>query len=272
VLEELDKPKAESLLRENPDLQALLSRFPEGLQVVQPDYQLHPPKEGETPIVRMSVSSGDTPPTAINALAVQAQQEIQRHERQIATETETDPRQALAHAMSLPDVPSEGAQNSPRARALLRIAKKLGKKNPSVTKDSLGEARKSLTHISLMVQAQNLDEVAEEYLEIGDEDDADKTIKEALQVAEKLYAKDSDEGDPNQVFKGAWPSTNQWRRCVQITASFSPSAAEAIIAGIRDPEIVAFEKVYLANALVGVSRGPMSVGESHKSGEQFRSF
>jgi hypothetical protein len=124
-----------------------------------------------------------------------------------------------------------------------------------------------------MLQAQNVDEVAEQYLEIGDEDDANQTIKEALHVAEKLYAKDSDDGDPNQVFKGAWPSTNQWRHCVQITARFSPSAAEAIIAGIRDPEIVAFEKVFFANALIGVSQGAMSVGESHKSGGGwFRSF
>ena len=273
VLQELDEPKAESLLRDNPDLQALLGRFPKGLQAVEPDYELHPPKEGETPIVRMIVSSGNTPPAAINALAVQAELEIHSRERQIAAETGTDPRQALAEAMSLPDVPPEGAQNSPRARALLRIAKQLGKNNPSVAKDALGEARKSLTHISLMVQAQNLDDVAEEYLQIGDEDDADKTVKEALQVAEKLYAKDGDDGDPNQVFKGAWPSTNQWRRCVQITARFSPSAAEAIIAGIRDPEIAAFEKVYLANALIGVPRGEMSVGESHKStGGMFRSF
>jgi hypothetical protein len=273
VLQELDEPKAESLLRDNPDLQALLVRFPKGLQAVAPDYELHPLKEGETPIVRMSVSLGNTPPAAINALAVQAELEIRSSERQIAAETETDPRQALAEAMSLPDVPPQGDQNSPRARALLRIAKQLGKKNPSVAKDALGEARKSLTHISPMVQAQNLDDVAEEYLEISDEDDADKTVKEALPVAEKLYAKDSDDGDPNQVFKGAWPSTNQWRRCVQITARFSPSAAEAIIAGIRDPEIAAFEKAYFANALIGVPRGETSVGESHKStGEMFRSF
>jgi hypothetical protein len=272
VLEELDKPKAGSLLRDNPDLQALFGRFPEGLQAVRLDYELHPTKDGDTPIVRMSVSSGDTPPAAISTLGVQAQLEIQRRERQIANETETDPREALAEAMSLPEVPPEGAENSPRARACLHIAKKLGKKNPSVAKDALGEARKSLTHISLMVQARNLDEAAEEYLAIGEEGDADKTIKEALQVAEKLYAKDSDDGDPNQVFKGAWPSTNQWRRCVQITARFSPSAAEAIIAGIRDPEIVAFEKVYFANALIGVPRGAMSVRERHKSGGQFRSF
>jgi hypothetical protein len=276
LLQELDRPTAESLLRDNPDVRALLGRFPGGLQAVQPDYELHPPKEGEAPIYSMSVSGADSPPTAINALAVQAQQEIQRKEQQVAAETEADPRQALADAMSLPEViPSAGlpgAGKSPRAKTLLLIAKKLGKKNPGVTKDALVEMRKSLAQTSLIIQAQGLDEAAEEYLEIGDEDGAVKTVKEALQVAEKLYAKDGETGDPNQVFKGAWPSTNQWRRCVQITARFSPSIAEAIIAGIEDPEISAFEKVYFANSLMGVPRRPMPVGERHKSGGAYASL
>jgi len=276
VLQELDKPKADSLLRDNPDLQALLGRFPEGLPALRPDYRLHRPKEGEAPIYHMSVSSGDAPPTAINALAVQAQQEIQRRQEQIAVESETDPKQAVADAMSLPEVtPSTGlpgAGSSPRATALLRIAKKLGKKNPSVTKDALAEARKSLSQASLRVQASSLNDAAEEYLEIGDEDGAQKTVKEALQVAEKLYAKDSDSDDPNRVFKGGWPSMNQWRRCVQITTRFSPTAAEAIIAGIRDPEIATFEKVYFANALLGVPPATMSVGERHKSEGMFSLF
>jgi hypothetical protein len=273
LLRELDKPKAESLVRDNPDLQVLLDRFPEGLQAVQPDYELHPPKEGDVPISRMSVSFLSVPPTAINALAVQAEHEIRRKERQITAEAETDPRQAIADAMSLPDVPLAGDEDSPRGSTLLLIAKKVGKKNPTVTKNALAESRKSLAQTSLVVQAKSLDEAAEEYLEISDEGDADKTITEALQVAEKLYAKDSETGNPNRIFKGAWPSTNQWRHCVQITARFSPSSAEAIITGIRDPEIAAFEKVYFANALIGVPREEMPVGESHKrGGEMFRSF
>jgi hypothetical protein len=273
LLRELDKPKAESLVRDNPDLQGLLSRFPEGLQAVQPDDELHPPKEGEPSISRVSVSSLDTPPIAINSFAVQAEQEIQRKERQIAAEADANPRQAIAYAMSLPEVPPEGAENSPRGSTLLRIAKKVGKKNPSVTKDALAELRKSLAQTSLMVQAKSIDDAAEEYLEIGDDDDADKTITETLRVAEKLYTKDADSGDPNRVFKGAWPSTNQRRRCVQITARFSPSRAEVIIADIRDPEIAAFEKIYFANALLGAPPRAMSVGEIHKNGEgMFRSF
>jgi hypothetical protein len=251
VLQQLDKPKAESLLRDNPDLRAMLDRFPEGFQAIQPDYALHPSKKGDIPISSMSVSTGDAPPSASFALEHQAQDEIERRQQRIVAESETDPRQALADAMSLSEVPLFPDQTCPRAGALIRIAWKLGNKNPSVTKDALAGVRESLSQSSLTAQARSLGNTAKEYLEIGDEDGAHKTVEEALQVAEKLYAKDTNNGDPNQDFKGIWPSTELWRRCVEITARFSPSAAEAIIANIKDPEIATFEKIYFANSLLG---------------------
>jgi hypothetical protein len=250
VLQELDKPKAESLLRDNPDLRALLDRFPEGFQAVEPDYEFHPPKEGEAPIDDSGFFiGGDAPPSVI--ATVLEEQALQRRKQQIVAESETDPRQAVADAMSLPEVrPFPGALST-RASALLRIAKRVGKKNPSVTKDALAAMRKSMSQTSLEVQARGLSEAAEEYLVIGDEDDAHKTVEEALQVAEKLYAEETDNGDRKQAFKGSWSSTRTWRRCVEITARFSPSAAEAIIANIKDPEIASFEKIYFANSLLG---------------------
>ena len=253
VLQELDKPKAESLLRDNPDLRAMLDRFPEGFQAVHPDYALHPPKKGDIPISSMSVSTGDAPPSASFALELQAEDEIERREQRIIAESETDPRQAVADAMSLSEVPQFPDQTCPRAGTLIRIAWKLGNKNPSVTKDALAGVRKSLSQSSLTAQARSLGNAAEEYLEIGDEDDAHKTVEEALQVAEKLYAKDTDNEDPNQAFKGTWSSTQLWQRCVQITARFSPSAAEAIVSNIKDPEIATFEKIYFASSLLGAS-------------------
>ena len=250
ILQELDKPKAESLLRDNPDLRPLLDRFPEGFQAVELDYEFHPPKEGEAPIDNAGFFIGGDAPPSVIAKALEGQA-LERRKQLIVAESDTDPRQAVADAMSLPEVPLYPSQFSPRASALLRIAKKLGKKNPGVTKDALAEMRKSMSQTSVELQARGLSEAAEEYLEIGDKDGAHKTVEEALQLAEKLYAKDTDSGDPNQTFKGEWRSTQLWRRCVEITARFSPSVAEAIIANIKDPEIATFEKIYFASSLLG---------------------
>ena len=277
ALQELDQPQAEGLLRDNPEVKALLDRFPQGLQTVQPDYQLHPLKPGlPPPIFSSTVSSTDAPPVAINALAIQAQQEIRAKEEAVAAKADTDPRQAVADAMSLPLIaPGAGAYGeefSPRARTLLAIARKSGNKNRDVTRNALDELRRSLSQSPLLAQAHFLDDAAEEFLAIEDKDDAGKTLKQALDVADQLYAKDSDTEDPNQAFKGAWPSANQWRRCVCIAARLAPSAAEAIIAGIRDPEIAAFEKVYFAESLMGVPQAQMDLADIHKKSAWFGIF
>jgi hypothetical protein len=276
ILEELDQSKAESLLRDNPDLRPMLNQFPEGLQAVQPDYRLHPPKSGEPAQISMNVSVGNDRAT-VSPLAVQAQQELQRRQKQIATDAETSPRQAIAEAMSLPEfMPSQGAfggqETFPRAPALLQIAQKTGKNNPSVAKDALGELRKTLVQAPPMMQGDLLDDAASEYMEIGDQESAEKAIKEGLQVAEKLYAEDNDSDNPNRAFKGAWPSTNQWRRCVQLGTKVSPTMVEAMIAGIRDSDIATFQKAYFASSLLGVTSGPASVAVITKDQGRFTSF
>jgi hypothetical protein len=276
ILEQLDPSKAESLIRDNPDLRPMLKQFPEGLQAVQPDWRMHPPKSGEPAQISMSVSV-DNKPATVNPLAAQAQQELQRWQRQIATDTETSPRQAIAEAMSLPEfMPSQGAfpgqDTYPRAQALLQIAQKTGRKNPNVAKDALGELRKSLVQSPPMTQGDLLDDAASEYMEIGDPESAEKAVKEGVQVAEKLYAEDNDSDNPNRAFKGAWPSTNQWRRCVQLAAKLAPAMVEPIIAGIRDPDIATFQKVYFASSLLGITSGPSGVAVITKDQETFTSF
>ena len=269
VLEELDKPKAEGLLRYNPDMRAMLDRFPEGLQAVQPDYRLHPPKPEDSQAFSMSVSVGDSP-VPVDTEALQAQREIERKRQQIAADAETNPRQAIAEAMSLPEYlpgPYYRGATSPRAEALLQIAQMVGKKNPTAAKDALDECRKSLSRVPPITQGTYLDGIAEQYVRIGDWEAADKAVKESLQVAEKLYAKDSDTDEPNLIFKGAWPSTNQWRRCVQTEAQFPPSTAEEIIAGIRDPEIATFETIYFAKSLLGMPSENLDVAVSTKGGD-----
>ena len=278
ALRELDPPKAESLLREEAELQDLFKRFPNGAQSLQPEHKAkngsQPANEEDAGFYATTVSMGDDR-TGPVLMGMEAEQEFQRNENKIAAEALTDPKQAITDAMALPEIRQSmffGEGTSPRARVLLAIAKKIGKKNPEATADALSRARKCLAQTSLEFQANILNDAAEKYLEIGDEDDADKTIREAVQVAEKTYAKDNDADDPNRVFKGTWPSTHQWRRCVELSARFSPNTAEAIIAGIKDPEVAAFEKVYFASALMGVPSSPMTVAQSTKSGTRFGTY
>ncbi|MGH9530047.1 MAG: hypothetical protein ACRD2S_09045 [Terriglobales bacterium] len=277
VLKQLDEGKAKSLIRDDSDIAAMLDRFPEGMQSVQPDFLMHPRKTGDTTPTFMSVSVGGGASPSINGVAVQAQQEVQRKRQEIITDSEKSPRQAIAEAMSLPEyIPSPslygGEGSCPRAEALLEIARKVGKGNSTVAKEALGETRKSLTQASPMTQARLLDDAAIQYLDIGAENGADETIKEALQIADRLYAKDTDADDPNKAFKGAWPSTSQWRRCVQIAARFSPATAENIITGIRDPEIASFEKIYFASVLLGSPISQTGTAVSTRSGTSFSSF
>lgn len=277
ILEQLDKPKAEGLLRDDPSMAAMIDRFPQGYQTLVPDSRSHPAKDGQASPVSLTISIANTPPVAVNALAVEAQAMIRRKKQQAAADAETDARQAIAEAMSLPEnmpsnAPGRDEVSSPRAEALLEIAKKVGKRNPSAAKDALAAARNSLSQASLLNQARTVNDVAEQYVDLGDNDGADNTIKEALQIAEKLYAKDSDPTDTNLAFKGAWPSSNEWRHCVQIAARFSPTRAEEIIAGIRDPEIATFEKVYFADALLGIPFSPMLTGVSKKDEHSNSSF
>jgi len=131
-------------------------------------------------------------------------------------------------------------------------------------------ARKCLAQTSLEFQANILDDAAEKYLEIGDEDDADKTIREAGQVAEKTYAKDNDADDPNRVFKGAWPSANEWRWRVELSARFSrtgrrQSSRESGIKKLRP------SKRFTSRVLlIGVPSSPMTVAISTKGGTKVR--
>jgi hypothetical protein len=96
-------------------------------------------------------------------------------------------------------------------------------------------------------------------------DEARKTLQEAMKAAEKLYAKDTDASDPNLAFKGVWPSTGLWWKCVQTAAAISPQLPEELIGEIRDGEIASFQRVAYANSLLGRRETP-EMAEQHKDG------
>jgi hypothetical protein len=104
------------------------------------------------------------------------------------------------------------------------------------------------------------------YLQLHDESEGRSSLTDLTKVDGRLYEEDSDSSDPNEAFKGMWPSANLWRHCVAMAAKLTPSPAEEIVKEIPDPEIKTFERVALANSLFGVEFVSLSTLEKHKNG------
>ena len=99
-----------------------------------------------------------------------------------------------------------------------------------------------------------------------------KAVDILVEAGNKTYEKDIDADDPNKAFKGAWPSTDLWRKAIQQAAKISARFPEEIIAGLQDPEIATFEKVAFASALMGGSAidAPFLVSDCRKNGASYR--
>jgi len=237
VLQELDKDKAEALLRERSEVAEQLKTYPNGMQSLR----------GDNASVSFGVTDGGhslAGPVAQQQVEAQLQDRI----KEILKKADTDPAVALASALGLPV--HGGFQGSPRANALLQIAEKTTKKKPSVSKSALDEVS-GLQDQLTPKEIPDVGKLPELYLALGDTEGAKKALKILISAAGKLYEHDQDADDPNRSFKGAWPSTDLWRKCVQEAAKISPILPEEIIAELPDPEIAAFEKVAYGAALAG---------------------
>jgi len=261
VLEELDKDKAKQLTRENVAIQAHLAKYPKGMDSLT--------SQGN--IYSYGITEDDSSGATQAASQEQARQQAEQHLRQrridIGKESEKDPQQAINDAMMLP-LQDMSQNSSPRADALLMVAHNTEKKKPSLAKSALDEIVKLEDQLT-PAQVKGLADVPKIYLDLGDADNAKKSLKPILKAAEKLYAHDTDADDPNKAFKGTWPSADLWRKCVQVAAKISPALAEEIISGIPDPEIAASEKVAFAGSLLGGSAEPIVVSDCRKTGSSY---
>jgi hypothetical protein len=155
--------------------------------------------------------------------------------------------------------------------------KKTGRSNPTLQKTKGGApgekgstpfffSAKPFTTRVYSPQMVATRQVPEIYLRLGDDEGARDSLDELIKIADKLYSIDSDADDPNQAFKAMWPSANLWRDCVALAAKLAAVRAEEIIRGIPDPEIRAFERITLANSLLGADIPSLSIIEKHKTG------
>jgi hypothetical protein len=269
ILKEVDESKAESLLAEHDKARAALDQYPSGMQSLDPNYYGDKPIDQKTMPGVMDVSAAvDDDPVKNNEYQAKMQLNAQvfAQLQKVTKEMEDDPESAYQDAMNLPLQSPINFSSSPRAVGLRRVAFALVKKNPTLAKAAMNEARRLMQDAEPSKLALFLAEVPDFYLKLGDEDGARSAIKDQVKVAEKLYAIDSDAGDPNLAFKGAWPSSNAWRNSIQQATKVSPAFAEEILAQIPDPDIAGFQQVMYANTLLGAEKSSVAVIEWHKGG------
>jgi hypothetical protein len=195
---------------------------------------------------------------------------MQERVEAVLHQADTDPTGALAKALTL-TVHGPSKSLSPRADALLGIARKTAAKRTSVSKSALDDFSTIQDQLTPK-EMSGIDSLPELYLTVGDTDGAKKALDILVRAAGKIYEHDADPDDPNKAFEGTWPSTDLWRKAIQQGAKISPMLPEEIIAGLPDPEISAFEKIVFASSLVG---GPPTdtsilVADCRKDGASFR--
>ena len=256
----LDKDRADKLLRESAELQAQLSKYPKGMKSLMSE---------QHPFFSTMVFSGDSsggPPPEL-AAAMQFSAQIGKQMDDVRRLAEKDPSSAITRALTLP---VEDLQHlfTPRGNALVSIAQANWNKKPSQAKSALDEILKFEEQLNPQ-ETQALAEVPELYFKMADADAAKKSLTPMLKSAEKLYAEDTNADDPNKAFKGTWPSSDLWRKCVQAAGKISPAFAEEIIGQIPDPEIASAQRIAYASTLLGSASDPIVVSVCHKTGSSF---
>ena len=269
ALQALDPSRAESLLKDNQQAKELLARYPQGFQSLAPRYSNQPPpekKEGEDTRSRMRVMMGDEGDAREQGTTEELRRGLDKRSEDIVKDAEKNPRQAIAQAVSLP--PSQPPMGEDfRLNTLDGIAQALLKKNPQFARAAVDEMLKILEGIQSEEMKIYLANAARHLIDLGEKDAAGKAIAQGMAWGKKLHEKDENASDPNQAIRPFWPSADCWRSFTTLARRISSDSALEAIKSIDDPEIVVFEKINLANALLGLPTGMRITREKRKSGQ-----
>jgi hypothetical protein len=263
VLKQLDPSRAESVLRENPGLQAKLEKYPAGLLSILPDGM---PLEGEKTVSAFWVRTSRSGNMA-DAARQQAGALLAYQQGQAVGLAAKDPKGAINAALSLPLWGVQGPKgDSPRASALVDLTAYQAVADAGLVPKALTEALKIAEEMEPQYAGRIAAQAAERAASYKDAETAQLAIDKGMKIAEKLYARDTDASDPNQAMKIHWPSVGLWRRLAEVGARIAPDAAEDLANSGPDPEIRALQRVACANAWLGVGTGYTEVVSVHKDG------
>ena len=267
LLRKLDESGADKLLKEDADLQSTMQQYPNGMDSVSPkpaaasDKDAQPKRRGTS----FSVSDNSSKASSDEAM----RQEMRRRSDLILKQAETDPTQAIAQATALP-LMIAAWMPSPRASALEAIARSNMKKQPASARLAVAELRKTITDLPTRDQFKYLSSAADIYLQMDDKDKAEDVVSDGLGVAAKLLDHDVNPDDPNKALKAWWPSTDAYRRLVEIETKISHPATAKLLQEIKDPDIRALESIMFARALLGLPMKRVTVAEKNKEGNRVR--
>ena len=259
VLRELDASKAEQLSND-PQVQAQLNKYPNGLQSLDPTVRDTPLRKGEEPGVQGFLMT--SPGAAGKVLQDWHSADIdQRQANEILKQAGADPRQAIATAATLP---VQAGHTVPRPEALLRIAQLGWKKNPSASKEALEQMADSLRKVDPAMYGRDGPRIQvglrvqyywSEGVELAnnmkDTDLARSLLQEGMEQAERWKGVDSDDNDSNRALKAWWPSVALFSALLSSAAHISPQTALELIHKLQDPDLVTLFQIRLANDRVG---------------------
>jgi hypothetical protein len=267
LLRKLDESGADNLLKENAALRSAMQQYPNGMDSVSPQPAAAPGKDF-VPARRgpsFNVSDNGSKARSDQALS----EEMLRRSNLIIQEAETDPTQAIAQASTLPLTIAEWMP-SLRASTLEAIARTCVKKQPASTRQAVAELRKAATDLPTRDQFRYISSAADIYLQMDDKDKAEDVVSDGLGVAARLLDHDLNPDEPNKALKAWWPSTDAYRRLVEIETKISHPATAKLLQEIKDPDIRALESIMFARALLGLPMKRVTVVEKNKDGNRVR--
>jgi hypothetical protein len=267
LLRKLDESGADKLLKEDAALQSTMQQYPNGMDSVSPKPAAAPDKDAQPKRRGTTFNVSDNSSKASSDEAVR--QEMLRRSDLILKEAETDPTQAIAQASALP-LTIVAWMPSPRARALEAIARMSMKKQPASARQAVAELRKAIIDLPMRDQFTYISHAADIYLQMDDKDKADDVVGDGLGIAAKLLDHDLNPDDPNKALKAWWPSTDAYRRLVEIETKISHPATAKLLQEIKDPDIRALESIMFARALLGLPMNRVTVAEKNKDGNRVR--
>src|SRR5260221_337226 len=253
ILQQLNKPKAERILQDEPSMGDLLAKYPKGPASLFPESDNATLKRATAPVTPSAVS---TMPTAGLGRLSKLEAEVKR----IVAFAHEDPEQALTQAQTLPvQIKLFEVYQPIRSDALRGVAIASLNSKPAVSREAIADMVDSASELTEPSdQVFQLAEAARLSLELGDVDRAKSALESAASKANDAVKKDENSDDPNQALKAYWPSAVAWQDLLHIATRISPAYAQKVAHNIWDAQLRILATIAVAGELAGAPLGHRS--------------